>query len=242
MRSEALELPRGDGQTVLVVDDDPGVVELVQTTLTLAGYEVVTATAGAQAIRAHATSAPDVVILDVVLPDIDGFTVCRELLSRGSRVPVLFLTARDAVADRVTGLTSGAEDYLTKPFSVPELLARVHVLLRRTGSAGAADQVLRHADLAIDERAKQVRRAGRLAALSPTEYALLRYLVLNAGRVVSKAQIMDHVWQHRFADGVVEKLVSRLRSKVDAQGDARLIHTVRGFGYCLRGDADGERP
>ena len=218
---------------MLVVADDPGMLELLETTLTLSGYRVRTAGSGADALRAHDAISPDLLVLDVMLPDLDGFTVCRRLLANGARLPVLLLTARDAVEDRVTGLALGADDYLTKPFSVPELLARVYALLRRAGTTAEAGAVLRLADLTVDERGKRVHRAGHVVALSPMEYRLLRYLLANADQVVSKDQIMDHVWGHRLDHGVVEKLVSRLRTKVDAHQPA-LIQTVRGFGYSLR--------
>ncbi|MEV4172671.1 response regulator transcription factor [Nonomuraea sp. NPDC049709] len=234
--SAAASLPRGAGQRVLVVDDDPRMAELLETTLHLAGYTVATADRGAEALRAHATAspeAPDLLILDVMLPDMDGFTVCRMLAERGARVPTLLLTARDGIEDRVTGLALGADDYLTKPFSIPELLARVHALLRRAGRPGEPDRVLRFADLTLDEGSLRVRRAGRLISLSPTEWKLLHYLMLNADQVVSKDQIVDRVWHGPFDHSVVEKLVSRLRAKVDAQPPA-LIHTIRGFGYSLR--------
>lgn len=207
--------------------------ELLEATLSLAGYAVTTAGRGAEALRVHDEVDPDLLVLDVMLPDMDGFSVCRKLMESGARVPVLFLTARDAVEDRVTGLALGADDYLTKPFSVPELLARVHALLRRTGSTAEPDRVLRFADLTVDERTMRVRRGERAIALSPSEFTLLRYLVLNADQVVSKHQIMEHVWRHQFDPGVVEKLVSRLRAKVDSEPPA-LIQTVRGFGYTLR--------
>ncbi|MER7013730.1 response regulator transcription factor [Saccharopolyspora sp. NPDC000359] len=224
--------PRGSGQRLLVVDDDPMLAEMLETTLSLAGYRVTVADRGAEALRACDSIRPDLLVLDVMLPDMDGFAVCQRLFESGARIPVLFLTARDAVEDRVAGLTMGADDYLTKPFSVVELLARVHVLLRRAGMTAEPSPVLRFADLTVDERSMRVRRGDRLVELSPTEYKLLRYLVLNADHVVSKDQIMDHVWQHRFDVGVVEKLVSRLRAKVDATPPA-LIRTVRGFGYSL---------
>ena len=229
--SDGSSLPRGSGQLLLVVDDDPRLTELLETTLSLAEYRVAVAGCGAEALRACDALSPDLLVLDVMLPDLDGFTVCRRLIEKGARLPVLFLTARDAVEDRVAGFASGADDYLTKPFSVPELLARVHALLRRAGTT--ADPFLCFADLTMEERSMRVRRGDRLVVLSPTEYKLLRYLLVNADHVVSKDQIMEHVWQHYFDQGVVEKLVSRLRAKVDAQAPA-LIHTVRGFGYTLR--------
>ncbi|MFG2861191.1 response regulator transcription factor [Streptomyces sioyaensis] len=234
-----LSSPRGTGQRLLVVDDDPRMLELLETTLSLAGYQVTTADRGAAALRAYDADPPDLVVLDVMLPDMDGFAVCRHLVRNGARLPVLFLTARDAVEDRVAGFAMGADDYLTKPFSVPELLARVYALLRRAGTtADEPSPVLGFADLTVDERSRRVRRRDCLIPLSPTEYKLLRYLLVNAEYVVSKEQIMDHVWQHHFSHGVVEKLVSRLRAKIDAHTPP-LIQTVRGFGYSLRlpGDA-----
>lgn len=228
-----MALSRGAGQRVLVVDDDPRMAELLETTLRLAGYTVTTANSGAEALRVHESAAPDLLLLDVMLPDVDGFTVCRTLVERGARLPTLLLTARDAIEDRVTGLAIGADDYLTKPFSIPELLARVHALLRRAGPATEPDAVLRFADLTLDARSMRVRRADRLIPLSPTEFKLLHYLMLNTDQVVSKDQIVDHVWHSPFDHSVVEKLVSRLRAKVDIDAPP-LIHTIRGFGYSLR--------
>jgi two-component system, OmpR family, response regulator len=220
----------GDGQHLLVVDDEPGITELLSTTLDLAGYRVSTVQTGHGALSAVAADRPDMVILDVMLPDMDGFTVCRRLAERGHPPPVLFLTARSSIEDTVTGLGIGGDDYVTKPFHVLELLARVHALLRRSGRTD--EQVLRSADLALDESKFQVTRGGEPVELTPTEYKLLRYLMLNAGQVMTKEQILQHVWQHDFGEGVVEKLVSRLRHKVDA-GRRPLIHTVRGFGYRI---------
>jgi two-component system OmpR family response regulator len=224
----------GQGERLLVVDDEPGITEVLATTLGLAGYEVSTAASGGQALRLIATDRPDLVVLDVMLPDVDGFEVCRRLVEQGDAPPVLFLTARDSVLDKVTGLTIGAEDYLTKPFSIPEVLARVHVLLRRV----RRDPVLSFADVVMDEGTRRVTRDGHGVDLSPTEYRLLRYLLVNSGRVVSKAQVLEHVWRHDFGDGVVEKVVSRLRQKLDTAGEP-LIHTVRGFGYSLRLPTEG---
>jgi two-component system, OmpR family, response regulator len=220
----------GEGQHLLVVDDEPGITELLSTTLNLAGYHVSTVSSGRAALAAVAAERPDLVILDVMLPDMDGFTVCKRLAERGDPPPVLFLTARGSIEDTVTGLRIGGDDYVTKPFHVLELLARVHALLRRSGKA--ADQVLRSADLTLDEATFRAARGGEPIDLTPTEYKLLRYLMLNAGQVMTKEQILQHVWQHDFGESVVEKLVSRLRHKVDA-GHRPLIHTVRGFGYRI---------
>ncbi|MCE7005942.1 response regulator transcription factor [Kibdelosporangium philippinense] len=221
----------GDGQHLLVVDDEPGITELLSTTLNLAGYRVSTVGSGHAALNAVEAERPDMVILDVMLPDMDGFTVCRRLNERGHAPPVLFLTARGSVEDTVTGLRIGGDDYVTKPFHVVELLARVQALLRRSGN-GVGEPVLRCADLVLDETKFQAVRDDEALDLTPTEYKLLRYLMVNAGQVMTKEQILQHVWQHEFGEGVVEKLVSRLRHKVDA-GRRPLIHTVRGFGYRI---------
>jgi two-component system OmpR family response regulator len=225
----------GAGARVLVVDDDPRISELLVTTLRFAGFDPVAADAGAAALARMSDFAPQVVILDVMLPDIDGFEVARELRRHGHRAPVLFLTARDGTDDKVTGLMLGGDDYVTKPFSVAEVIARVHVLLRRGRDGAGDDNMLCYADLSMDEDTHQVRRAGRLIDLSPTEYRLLRYLLINAGRVVSKAQILDRVWQYDFGGdaAVVEKFMSNLRRKVDNVAPP-LLETVRGFGYVLR--------
>ena len=197
------------------------------------GFEVATAATGRDALRAVAEWHPDALLLDVMLPDLDGFEVCRRMRSEGNRTPVLFLTARDATEEKVRGLTLGGDDYVNKPFSLEELVARVRAVLRRAG----LDQptVLRCADLELDDDAHRVSRGADPVNLSPTEYKLLRYFLVNQGRVVSKAQILDHVWEYDFGGdaGVVETYVSYLRRKVDDR-EPRLIHTVRGVGYCLR--------
>ena len=219
---------------LLVVDDEAMILELLSGTLRFAGFEVVSAASGAQALRAVASSPPDLVLLDVMLPDGDGFEVAGRIRSAGPDVPVIFLTARDAVADRVTGFHAGADDYVTKPFSLEEVLVRVRAVLRRTRQAAPRSR-LRVAGLELDEDAHEVRRDGIMIALTPTEFRLLRFLMVNAGRVVSRDQILDHVWEYNPAgDGsVVEPCISYLRRKVD-QAEPRLIHTVRGFGYVLR--------
>ena len=225
----------GAGARVLIVDDDPRISELLVTTLRFAGFDPLAAGAGGAALAQMSDFDPQVVILDVMLPDIDGFEVARELRRHGHRAPVLFLTARDGTDDKVTGLMLGGDDYVTKPFSVAEVIARVHVLLRRSRDGASDDNVLSYADLSMDEDTHQVRRAGQLIELSPTEYRLLQYLLINAGRVVSKAQILDRVWQYDFGGdaAVVEKFVSNLRRKVDIV-EPPLLETVRGFGYVLR--------
>ena len=224
-----MEAPR-----LLVVDDEPTILELLSGSLRLAGFEVVTAATGTGAVRAAASSRPDLVLLDVMMPEGDGFEALRRIRSAGSEVPVIFLTARDEVPDRVRGFAVGGDDYLTKPFSLEELLGRIRAVLKRT-RPGAPRARLRVAGLELDEDAHEVRRDGALVALTPTEYRLLRYLMVNPGRVVSKGEILDHVWEHDpdRDDSAVEPVLSYLRRKVD-QGEPRLIHTVRGFGYVLR--------
>ena len=219
---------------LLVVDDEATILELLSGSLRLAGFEVMTASSGAEAVRAAASGRPDLVLLDVMMPDGDGFEALRRIRSGGGEVPVIFLTARDEVPDRVAGFTAGADDYVTKPFSLDELLGRIRAVLRRT-RADAPGSRLRIADLELDEDGHEVRRAGAPVELTPTEYRLLRFLMVNAGRVVSKGQILDQVWEQGpdHDGGVVEPAVSYLRRKVD-QRQPRLIHTVRGFGYVLR--------
>jgi two-component system OmpR family response regulator len=219
---------------LLVVDDEETILELLSGSLRLAGFEVTTAANGTEALRAAAASRPDLVLLDVMMPNGDGFEVVRRMRSSGPNVPVIFLTARDGVRERIAGLALGGDDYVTKPFSLDEVLERIRAVLRRTGRA-VANPRLRVADLELDEDGHEVRRAGTPIALTPTEFRLLRLLMFNAGRVLSKQQILDHVWDHNPAsDGnVVEPSVSYLRRKID-QGEPRLIHTIRGVGYVLR--------
>jgi two-component system, OmpR family, response regulator len=219
---------------LLVVDDEATILELLSGSLRLAGFEVVTAASGAGAVRAAASSRPDLVLLDVMMPDGDGFEALRRIRSGGCEVPVIFLTARDEVPDRVRGFAMGADDYITKPFSLEELLGRIRAVLKRTRPGGPRSR-LRIAGLELDEDTHEVRRDGAAVALTPTEFRLLRFLMVTAGRVVSKEEILDHVWEHDpDRDGnVVEPVLSYLRRKVD-QGEPRLIHTVRGFGYVLR--------
>jgi two-component system, OmpR family, response regulator len=219
---------------LLVVEDEPTILELLSGSLRFAGFDVVTAASGTDALRAAASARPDLILLDVMIPDGDGFDVLRQIRSGGPRIPVIFLTARGAVQDRVAGLTLGGDDYVTKPFSLDEVLARIQAVLRRSsGQVSGARLVV--ADLELDTDSHEVRRGGRLIGLTPTEFKLLRYLMINAGRVLSRAQILDHVWDYSFrGDGnVVESCVSYLRRKVD-DGEPRLIHTVRGMGYVLR--------
>lgn len=221
---------------VLVVDDEENIRFLLDSALRHFGFEVETAATGREALRRITDQAPDLVVLDVMLPDLDGFEITRRLRRDGITVPILFLTARDSTDDTVHGLTLGGDDYVTKPFSLEELVARVRTVLRRTGETDRGS-VLTYADLEMDEDAHLVQRAGKSIELSPTEYKLLRYLLLNAGRVLSRAQILDHVWDYDW-DGeatIVETYVSYLRKKVDVLGPP-LIKTVRGVGYCVRRD------
>jgi len=222
---------------ILVVDDENSISELIATSLKFVGFDVRTAASGSEALRIADEFKPHALILDVMLPDQNGFEVCRQLRNDGHNVGVLFLTAKDSVEDKINGLTIGGDDYVTKPFSLEELVARLRALLRRIGVVeGTVDEEkIRFADLELDEATHEVRRAGNLIELSPTEFLLLRYLMINADRVVSKSQILDHVWQYDFRGdaGIVETYVSYLRKKIDIYEPA-LIHTVRGVGYRMR--------
>jgi two-component system OmpR family response regulator len=220
---------------VLVVDDEDSITQLVSTVLRYEGFAVQTAADGTAAVRAARTFRPDVVVLDVMLPDLDGFEVYRRI-EAAAGLPVLFLTARDSTEDRVHGLTLGADDYMGKPFSLEELVARVRAVLRRTRGGAGPSAIIGYDDLELDEDAREVRRGERIIDLTPTEYNLLHYLLTNAGRVLSKAQILDHVWRYDFGgdSGVVETYISYLRKKIDRCGDVALIQTVRGFGYAIR--------
>lgn len=220
---------------VLVVDDEEPIRELVRTVLRYERYEVDVVATGRAALRQAEEGSYDLVVLDVMLPDLDGFEVQRRLRDAGSEVPVLFLTARDAVEDRVRGLRAGADDYLVKPFSLDELVARVDSVIRRTAGGRDDDGVLHVGDLELDDTRRDVHRGGERVVLTPTEYKLLRFLMRHPGQALSKAQIMDHVWQYEFGgDGnIVETYISYLRRKVD-RGREPLLHTVRGFGYAIR--------
>ncbi len=236
----------GDGARLLVVDDEDALVDMLRDALRFAGYEVHVARRGFEALKAAVDVDPDLIVLDVNLPDIDGFEICRRLRAEGSRVPVVFLTARDDRDDVRTGFTRGGDDYLTKPFSLEELELRVQAILRRTHAArttGADDggERLRCADLEVDVAGHRVWRAGEEVALSATEFRLLRFLVANQGRVLSKAQILDHVWDYDFRgeSGIVESYISYLRRKIDVAGEPPLIHTKRGVGYVLRLPPEG---
>jgi two-component system OmpR family response regulator len=222
---------------ILVVDDESSISDLISTSLRFVGFDVRTAATGSEALTVAEEFKPHAVVLDVMLPDSDGFEVCRQLRSEGLNVGVLFLTAKDGMEDKVAGLTIGGDDYMTKPFSLEELVARLRALLRRIGVAeiNTDDEKIRFADLELNEATHEVRRGGVLIEMSPTEFQLLRYLLINADRVVSKSQILDHVWQYDFRGdaGIVETYISYLRKKIDIF-DPPLIHTVRGVGYRLR--------
>lgn len=222
------------GPRLLIVDDEDNLRSMLCAALSHHGFDVSDVDNGRDALACVESDRPDLVVLDVMMPDLDGFEVCRRLRSAGDRTPVLFLTAKDDVADRVRGLTIGGDDYLQKPFSLDELVARVTAVLRRTDAAPTST-VYELADLVMDDAAHRVDRAGDEISLSPTEYNLLRYLLVNQGRVLSKAQILDHVWSYDFGGdgGVVETYIGYLRRKVDAT-EPKLIHTIRGVGYVLR--------
>jgi len=230
----AMAAPQTEAR-LLVVEDDPNILELLSASLRFAGFDVSTATSGSAAVNAAKDRRPDLVVLDVMLPDLDGFEVIRLMRESGTRTPVVFLTARDATDDKIRGLTLGGDDYVTKPFSLEELTARIRAVLRRTTSGDQSPSRLTFADLELDEETHEVYRAGERIQLSPTEFKLLRYLMLNANRVLSKAQILDHVWNYDFRgdDNIVESYISYLRRKVDTT-QPRLIHTLRGVGYVLR--------
>lgn len=220
---------------LLVVDDEPNIRDLLASSLRFAGFEVEVASDGASAYHQVQEFKPDLVVLDVMLPDMDGFTVTRRMRDAGLHIPVLFLTARDDMRDKIQGLTVGGDDYVTKPFGLEEVVARIRAVLRRTkGSAEAG--VLRVGDIELDDDAHEVRRAGQQIELSPTEFKLLRYLMINEGRVVSKMQILDHVWEYDW-DGeaaIVESYISYLRKKLTIDDLPDLIRTRRGVGYIMR--------
>ena len=220
---------------VLVVDDEENVTHLVSSALRFDGFETLTADNGQSALAAVAESDPDLVVLDVMMPGLDGMGVLQSLRAAGSQVPVIFLTARDAAGDRIGGLRAGADDYVVKPFSVEELLARVRAVLRRSTPDDAREGMLKVADLELDEYSHEVTRGGLEVHLTPTEFELLRYLMRNERVVLSKAQILDRVWKYDFQgqSNIVELYIGYLRKKVDAV-EPKLIHTVRGAGYVIK--------
>ena len=220
---------------VLVVDDEPNIVEVVTMALRFQGFDVQGAGSGREAIAAVGTFRPHLIVLDVMLPDVEGFEVARRLGAQRANVPIIFLTARDSTEDKVRGLSGGGDDYMTKPFSLEELVARIRTILRRTGAAAPESAQLVFADLELDEDSHEVTRAGHAIELTATEYRLLRYLMLNPRRVLTRAELLDHVWNYDFGgDGrVLETYISYLRKKLDAHGPS-LIRTVRGVGYGLK--------
>jgi two-component system OmpR family response regulator len=220
---------------VLVVDDEPNIVDVISMALRFQGFEVESAGTGAEAISAVASFKPALIVLDVMLPDMEGFEVARRLGAQRARVPIVFLTARDAVEDKIRGLTIGGDDYVTKPFSLEELIARIRSVLRRSGLAEPESSRLTFEDVELDEDAHEVSRGGEVVDLTATEYRLLRYLMLNPRRVLTRAQLLEHVWEYDFGGDarVLETYVSYLRKKLDRHGPP-LIHTVRGVGYALR--------
>jgi len=224
-----------DSHRILVVDDEPNIVDVVTMALRFQGFTVDSAANGAEALSNVSAFRPHLIVLDVMLPDMEGFDVAQRLGAQRARVPIIFLTARDATDDKIRGLTLGGDDYVTKPFSLEELVARIRSILRRSGLAEPESSRLTFEDIELDEDAHEVTRAGQLIELTPTEYRLLRYLMLNPRRVLSRAQLLEHVWDYDFGGDarVLETYVSYLRRKLDEHGPP-LIHTVRGVGYVMR--------
>jgi two-component system OmpR family response regulator len=222
-------------QRILVVDDEPNIADLISTALRFQGFEAESAATGQEAIREVAAYRPHLMVLDVMLPDMDGFEVAERLAARHDEVPILFLTARDATQDKIRGLTVGGDDYVTKPFSLEELVARIRTILRRTGHSEWDSGRLAFDDLELDEDTREVTRGGHLIELTATEYRLLHYLMLNPRVVLTRLQLLEHVWDYDFGGDsrVLETYVSYLRKKLDVYGPS-LIHTVRGVGYALR--------
>lgn len=239
--------------TIVVVDDEPSIRQLLMASLHFSGFEVVPAASGSEAIEVVEKVKPDLIVLDVMLPDIDGFTVTRHLRKDGFDAPVLFLTARDDTQDKIIGLTVGGDDYVTKPFSLEEVVARIRAVLRRTRHESEEDPIISVYDLEINEDSHDITRHGQPVDLSPTEYKLLRYLMDNEGRVVSKTQILDHVWQYDWGGdaAIVESYISYLRKKIDGvtykdengvkQKVVNLIQTKRGIGYMIRAPRENSK-
>ncbi|MDZ7549637.1 response regulator transcription factor [Bifidobacteriaceae bacterium NR047] len=238
--------------SIVVVDDEPSIRELLVASLHFAGFEVETAASGSEAVEVIERVKPDLIVMDVMLPDIDGFTVTRRIRQNGIKVPVLFLTARDDTQDKIMGLTVGGDDYVTKPFSLEEVVARIRAILRRTQEPDEETPIVRVADLEINEDSHDVTRSGVSIELSPTEYKLLHYLMDNEGRVLSKSQILNHVWQYDWGGdaAIVESYISYLRKKIDGieitddsgkpQKVVPLIETKRGIGYMIREPKAGQ--
>ncbi|WP_298011532.1 response regulator transcription factor [uncultured Microbacterium sp.] len=220
---------------ILVVDDEPNIRDLLQTGLRFAGYQVKTVGGGSGAISAVLEEEPDLIVLDVMLPDMNGFSVTKRLRSAGYTAPILFLTAKDDTEDKITGLNVGGDDYVTKPFSLDEIVARIQAILRRTMQEDE-EAIIRAGELTMDQDTHEVKVGDTAIELSPTEFKLLRYLMLNPNRVLSKAQILDHVWEYDFNGdaGIVESYISYLRRKIDPYSSEPLIQTKRGFGYMLK--------
>jgi two-component system OmpR family response regulator len=221
---------------VLVVDDEPNIVDVISMALRYEGFEVASAGTGEEALAQVESFRPNLMVLDVMLPDMEGFEVAKKLGADRAQVPIVFLTARDATADKIRGLTTGGDDYVTKPFSLEELVARIRTILRRTGSADADSSVLSFEDISMDEDTREVERAGEPVELTATEYRLLRFLLLNPRRVLTRSQLLDHVWDYDFGGDarVLETYISYLRKKLDVGAGPALIQTVRGVGYALR--------
>ncbi|KUF06301.1 response regulator transcription factor [Leucobacter sp. G161] len=226
------------GPRILIVDDEPNIRELLSTSLRFAGFGVRSVGNGAQTISAVLEEEPDLIILDVMLPDMNGFSVTKRLRSAGYTAPIIFLTAKDDTEDKVEGLNVGGDDYVTKPFSLDEIIARINAVLRRTIQEDE-ETMLEVGPISLDQDTHEVTVAGTSVELSPTEFKLLRYLMQNANRVLSKAQILDHVWEYDFNGdaGIVESYISYLRRKLDPLTDESLIQTKRGFGYMLKADS-----
>ncbi|MEA2264926.1 MAG: two-component system, OmpR family, response regulator [Solirubrobacteraceae bacterium] len=227
--------PEPNALRVLVVDDEPNIVDVISMALRFQGFVVAAAASGAEALAQVADFRPHLVVLDIMLPDMEGFDVAERMSAKRIDVPIIFLTARDATEDKVRGLTIGGDDYVTKPFSLEELVARIRTILRRSGLADQDSNRLVFEDLELDEDTREVSRAGRPIELTATEYRLLRYLMLNGRRVLTRSQLLDHVWEYDFGGDarVLETYISYLRKKIDAESPP-LIHTVRGVGYTLR--------
>jgi two-component system OmpR family response regulator len=220
---------------ILVVDDEPNILDVLSMALRFQGFEIETAATGEQALAAAGSFKPQLMVLDIMLPDMEGFEVARRLGAQRAEIPIIFLTARDATEDKIRGLSIGGDDYVTKPFSLEELVARIRTVLRRTGQADADTSRIDFEDLSLDDDTREVTRAGAPIDLTATEYRLLRYMMLNPRRVLTREQILNHVWDYDFGGDarVLETYVSYLRKKLDTHGPS-LIQTVRGVGYALR--------